>query len=243
MTEQADTARRERLDRDRVLRTAVALADEHGLDAVSMRRLAQVLGVVPMALYKHVAHKDALLDGMVDAVLAEVDAPDPHLDWADAVRARILSAREVMLRHPWARRVMESRGAPTPVVLAYMDSTIGTFLAGGLSVDLVHHVMHALGSRIFGFTQELYGTSRGPAAEPGDPETRAAMLQQLAAMFPNVVATATSRPHDPGSVVGAGCDDRFEFEFGLDLLLGGVERLHRERWTSADTASGGAGRG
>ncbi|GEA89777.1 TetR/AcrR family transcriptional regulator [Cellulomonas cellasea] len=239
MAEGAEVARRERLDRDRVLRTAVALADEHGIDAVSMRRLAQVLGVVPMALYKHVAHKDALLDGMVDAVLAEIDPPDPALGWADAVRGRILSAREVMLRHPWARRVMESRAAPTPVVLAYMDSTIGTFLAGGLSVDLVHHVMHALGSRIFGFTQELYDNAPGPTPDELaalGPEALAAM-QQTAAMFPNVVAVATSRPHDPGSVVGSGCDDEFEFEFGLDLLLGGVERLHRRGWSSSGAAS------
>lgn len=235
MVERTDATRRERLDRDRVLRAAVALADEDGIDAVSMRRLAQVLGVVPMALYKHVAHKDALLDGMVDAVLGEIDPPDPTVGWAEAVRARILSAREVMLRHAWARRVMESRAAPTPVVLAYMDSTIGTFLAGGLSVDLVHHAMHALGSRIFGFTQELYDTAPGPTPEELaalGPEAQAAM-QQLAVMFPNVVTVATSRPHDPGSVVGPGCDDRFEFEFGLDLLLGGVERLHRRGWSSS----------
>lgn len=240
MVDRADVARRERLDRDRVLRTAVALADEHGIDAVSMRRLAQELGVVPMALYKHVAHKDALLDGMVDAVLAEIDPPDAALTWADAVHGRILSAREVMLRHPWARRVMESRAAPTPVVLAYMDSTIGTFLAGGLSVDLVHHVMHALGSRIFGFTQELYDTAPGPTPDELaalGPEAQAAM-QQMAAMFPNVVTVATSRPHDPGSVVGAGCDDRFEFEFGLDLLLAGVERLHRRGWSSSGGSPG-----
>lgn len=231
-TERVGTERRERLDRDRVLRAAVALADEHGIDAVSMRRLAQVLGVVPMALYKHVAHKDALLDGMVDAVLGEIAPPDGSLGWADAVRGRILSARDVMLRHPWARRVMESRAAPTPVVLGYMDSTIGTFLAGGLSVDLVHHVMHALGSRIFGFTQELFETSPGAAPEVLDPQAQAATMQQMAAYFPNVVATATSRPHDAGSVVGSGCDDQFEFEFGLDLLLAGVERLHRRGWSS-----------
>lgn len=233
MTERTtDGARRERLDRERVLQAAVTLADEQGIDAVSMRRLAQELGVVPMALYKHVAHKDALLDGMVDAVLGEIDPPDPDADWVEAVRGRVLSAREVMLRHPWARRVMETRAAPTPVVLAYMDSTIGTFLAGGLSIDLVHHVMHALGSRIFGFTQELYETSPAPAAAGLGPEAQA-MMRQISAMFPNVVAVATSRPHDPGSVVGPGCDDRFEFEFGLDLLLGGVERLHRRGWTSA----------
>jgi len=218
-------ARREQLNRDRVLAAAVALADAEGVDAVSMRGLAQRLGVVPMALYKHVANKDELLDGMIDAVIGEIKPPVSEVDWRITVRHRILSARTVLLRHPWARRAMDSKTTPTPIVLAYMDSTIGMFLAGGLSVDLVHHVMHALGSRIFGFTQELYETA--PAAEV-PPE----VARFMAAQFPNIVAVATSRPHDPGSVVGPGCDDQFEFEFTLDLFLDGVERLHRNGWHS-----------
>jgi len=218
-------ARREQLNRDRVLAAAVALADAEGVDAVSMRGLAQRLGVVPMALYKHVANKDELLDGMIDAVVGEIEPPVSEVDWRTTVRRRILSARTVLLRHPWARRAMESKTTPTPIVLAYMDSTIGMFLAGGLSVDLVHHVMHALGSRVFGFTQELYETT--PAAEV-PPE----VARFMAAQFPNIVAVATSRPHDPGSVVGPGCDDQFEFEFTLDLFLDGVERLHRNDWHS-----------
>lgn len=220
---------RGQLSREKVLRSAVALADHSGLEAISMRRLAQALGVVPMALYKHVANKDELLAGLIDAVLAEIEPAHEGPDWVANVRRRILSARAVMLRHPWARRVMEAQAAPTPVVLAYMDSTIGMFLAGGLSVDLVHHVMHALGSRIFGFTQELYETDPGAAPEL-PPEAAAAM----AAAFPGIVAVASSRPHDPGSVVGSGCDDQFEFEFGIDLMLAGVERLHRLGWRSAD---------
>jgi len=218
-------ARREQLNRDRVLAAAVALADAEGVDAVSMRGLAQRLGVVPMALYKHVANKDELLDGIIDAVIGEIKPPVSEVDWRITVRHRILSARTVLLRHPWARRAMDSKTTPTPIVLAYMDSTIGMFLAGGLSVDLVHHVMHALGSRIFGFTQELYETA--PAAEV-PPE----VARFMAAQFPNIVAVATSRPHDPGSVVGPGCDDQFEFEFTLDLFLDGVERLHRNGWHS-----------
>ncbi|MEV6609212.1 TetR/AcrR family transcriptional regulator C-terminal domain-containing protein [Kutzneria sp. NPDC051319] len=218
-------ARREQLNRDRVLAAAVALADAEGADAVSMRGLAQRLGVVPMALYKHVANKDELLDGMIDAVVLEIEAPVDGLDWRSAVRRRILSARTVLLRHPWARRAMESKTTPTPIVLAYMDSTIGIFLSGGLSVDLTHHVMHALGSRVFGFTQELYDTT--PATEI-PPEVARFMAMQ----FPNIVAVATSRPHDPGSVVGPGCDDQFEFEFSIDLFLDGVERLHHKGWHS-----------
>ncbi len=229
MPTRTESGQREHLNRDRVLRTAVALADQAGIEAVSMRKLSQELGVVPMALYKHVANKEELLDGMVDAVIAEIDPPDGRLGWQAAVRQRILSARTVLLRHPWVRRVMESKAAPTPVVLAYMDSTIGMFLAGGLSVDLTHHVMHALGSRIFGFTQELYDDSQS-----ADPELQAAAARQMAEIFPNIVAVATSRSHDQQTVVGPGCDDQFEFEFGIDLLLDGVERLHRQGWSSTD---------
>jgi AcrR family transcriptional regulator len=227
VADQAEVAHRAPLSRDRVLRVAVALADEAGIDAVSMRRLAQELGVVPMALYKHVANKDALLDAMVDVVLGEIEPPDPGLDWRSAIRQRILSARQALLRHPWARRALEVQAAPTPVVLAYLDSTIGTFLAGGLSVDLTHHAMHALGSRIFGFTQELHQDSHVP-----DPEAFAAAAVQMAEVFPNIVTVATSRPHDEQSVVGPGCDDQFEFEFALDLLLDGFDRLHRQGWSS-----------
>ena len=228
MAQQAGGARRVPLTRDRVLRAAVALADDAGIDSVSMRRLAQELGVVPMALYKHVANKHELLDGMVDLVIGEIDPPDPDLDWKSAVRQRILSARRALLRHPWTRRVMEGQAAPTPAVLSYTDSTIGMFLAGGLSVDLTHHAMHALGSRIFGFTQELHQD-----AHVSDPEARAAIAQQLAGVFPNIVAVATSRPHDERSVVGPGCDDQFEFEFGLDLLLDGFDGLRRQGWRSS----------
>ncbi|MBP1161917.1 AcrR family transcriptional regulator [Rhodococcus sp. PvR044] len=220
--------RRTPLNRDRVLATAIALADSDGIEAVNMRRLSQELGVVPMALYKHVSNKDELLDAMVDTVVTEIDVPDPNLPWRNAIRSRILSARAMLLRHPWARRVMESRTAPTPAVLAYMDSTIATFTAGGLSVDLTHHVMHALGSRIFGFTQELFD-------EPADQEVPAAAAAQLAEAYPHIAAVAASHPHDEHSVVGTGCDDQFEFEFTIDLLLDGVERLHRQGWGSGQT--------
>ena len=151
-----EAPRRVPLSRDRVLRAAVALADDAGIESLSMRKLAQELGVVPMALYKHVANKEELLDGMVDVVVGEIDPPVHGTDWKSAVRQRILSARRALLRHPWASRVLESRTNPTPLVLGYMDSMIGMFRAGGFSVDLTHHVMHTVGSRIFGFTQELF---------------------------------------------------------------------------------------
>ena len=144
------------LTRERVLRTAIALADQGGIESLSMRKLAQALDVVPMALYRHVANKDELLDALVDVVVGEIDAPLVGADWKTSLRARILSARRALLRHPWASRLMESRKTPTPVVLGYMDSMIGMFRTGGFSLDLTHHALHAMGSRMFGFTQELF---------------------------------------------------------------------------------------
>ncbi|HEY7754719.1 MAG TPA: TetR family transcriptional regulator, partial [Actinomycetota bacterium] len=160
---------REPLSRDRILRAAVALADAGGVESISMRRIAQELDVVPMALYKHVAGKDELLDGMIDVVVGEIDPPIEGADWKATMRERILSARRALLRHPWASRVLESRGEPTPTVVAYFDSMMGVFLAGGFSVDLMHHAMHVMGSRILGFSQELFDdTSSMPEEEAAE---------------------------------------------------------------------------
>jgi AcrR family transcriptional regulator len=187
--------------------------------------------VVPMALYKHVTNKEELIDGMIDFVVGEIEPPQTGIDWRLAVRQRILSARQAQLRHPWASRAMEGRSTPTMTVLAYMNSMIGMFLAGGFSTDLAHHCMHALGSRMFGFTQELYTGSQGatPSAE---------QARQLALMFPHIAAVATIAVHDDGTIVGPGCDDAFEFEFALDLVLDGFELLRRRNWRSADRQTG-----
>jgi AcrR family transcriptional regulator len=229
-------AQRVRLNRDRVLQAAVALADDIGLAPLSMRRLAQELDVVPMALYKHVANKDELLDGMIDVIITEIDPPATGLDWKDVVRRRILSARSVLQRHQWARQVLETRTNKTPGVLAYMDSFIGMFLDGGFSVDLTHHVMHAIGSRMWGFTQELFdepaGQDNGPVQEL-DEAMQQAMFQAMASRYPNVLKIAMASAHDQDAVVGQGCDDQFEFEFALDLLLDGIGKLHAQDWTSA----------
>ncbi|WP_087874503.1 TetR/AcrR family transcriptional regulator C-terminal domain-containing protein [Arthrobacter globiformis] len=240
MARQIEERRRVRLNRQRVLQAAVSLADEAGIDELSMRRLGQELGVVPMALYKHVANKDELLDGMVEEIISEIDpaviAPEAGgEDWKNAVRLRVLSARAVLQRHRWARQVLESRTNQIPAVLGYMDSFIAMFLAGGFSVDLTHHVMHAMGSRIWGFTQELFDDSAGPGGGTGgemSPEAQAAVFEEMAARYPNILQVATAASHDEGSVVGHGCDDQFEFEFALDLLLDGFERLHRQGWAS-----------
>jgi len=203
-----------------VLRAAVARADKAGIESLSMRRLAEELGVVPMALYKHMANKEELLDGMIDVVVGEIDPPVAGAGWKSAVRQRILSARRALLRHPWASQVMESKQNPTPLVLAYMDTMIGLFRAGGFSVNLTHHVMHTIGSRVLGFSQELFNDS-----STIDPEVAAAMMRELGPKFPNVLAIATAASHEEASVVGPGCDDQYEFEFALDLLLDGFERL------------------
>jgi len=208
------------LSRERVLAAAVALADRDGVETLSMRRLASELGVVPMALYKHVANKEELLDGMLDVVVQEFDPPRTDLSWREAVRERILSAREALLRHPWASRVMETRTEPTPVVMAYMDSMIAMFRAGGFSIELTHHAMHAMGSRLMGFSQELFNDQSDT-----DPAIEAEMFTQLAHVYPSIYELYVSIAHDDASVVGPGCDDRFEFEFALDLMLDGLERM------------------
>ncbi|WP_179813465.1 TetR/AcrR family transcriptional regulator [Allostreptomyces psammosilenae] len=223
---QANTSTRPRapLSRERVLATAVALADEGGVDALSMRRIAQALGVVPMALYKHVSNKNELLDGMIDALVGEIDPPATDTDWKTAIRRRVLSARRMLLRHPWAPGVIESRikarATPTPAVLEYLDSMVGIFRAGGFPVDLVHHAMHVMGSRLLGFSQELFEDSPG-----GEPDPDALPPEEMAARYPHLTELAMAVAHDPDSVVGSGCDDQFEFEFALDLTLDGLERL------------------
>ena len=217
---------RERLSRGRVLAAAVKLADAQGLDAVSMRGLAQELGVVPMALYKHVADKEELLDGMVDAAIGEIEVSGRPEGWKATVRAHVLAARVVQLRHPWLRRAMETRTNRTLAVLERTDRVIGVLRSGGFSDALTHHAMHTLGSRLWGFTQDLFET-QGPTPAPS-PEQAA----RLAAAFPDLAAVAGATAHDTTSVVGAGCDDQFEFEFALDLLLDGLERLREQDWPS-----------
>ena len=222
MTTEIDVSAQPRspLTKERVLSTALALADQGGIESLSMRKLAQALDVVPMALYRHVANKDELLGGLVDVVVGEIDPPLEGAEWKTAIRARILSARRALLRHPWASRVMESRTEPTPTVLAYMDSMMGMFRAGGFSIDLVHHVLHAMGSRLMGFSQELFNDSTDV-----DPRADAEMFRAMADRYPHIAELVEVVMHDDASVVGAGCDDQFEFEFALDLMLDGLEKL------------------
>ncbi len=213
------TKARARLSRERILVAAVALADREGVGSLSMRRVAQDLDVVPMALYKHLANKEEMLGAMLDVVVGEIDLPASGPDWKVAIRDRILSARQALLRHPWASRVIEVRTEPTPIVMGYMDSMIGMFRAGGFSIDLTHHAMHAMGSRLLGFSQELFN-DRSDA----DPSMDAEMYAAMAGAYPSIYELFSAVSHDDASVVGQGCDDQFEFEFALDLMLEGLER-------------------
>ena len=221
-------AARAPLSRPRVLRAAIALADDGGIDSLTMRRLAEKLGAEAMSLYYHVANKEAVLDGVVEVILDEideavstVDGPPADVDWKNAMRTRILTAREVLLRHPWAPAVIESRTTVSPAAMRYFDGLLGLFRQGGFSYDLAHHALHALGSRALGFTQELF--------EPDDPdpgeEDATGMLEEMADEFPHLVGMVAEVSHnDPDSTLGW-CDDQFEFEFALDLILDGLERL------------------
>lgn len=205
-----------------MLQAAVRLADTAGIESLSMRRLGQELGVEAMALYNHVDNKEDLLDGMVDVVVGKIAPAADAADWKAALRGRALSGREVLKHHPWAPAVFESRKNATPTMMAYMDTIIAIFREGGFSLDLTHHAFHALGSRMLGFTQELFDDSEG---QDTSPEAMALLIQQLSQSYPNMAAMVQEISHDEDSIVGQGCDDQFEFEFALDLLLDGLERL------------------
>ena len=140
------------LTRERVLKAAVALADDDGIESLSMRRLAHELGVEAMSLYNHVDNKENILGGMVDVVVDEIIEPSSESDWKTAMHQKATSARQALLRHPWAPDLIASRNEATPTVIKYIDSVIGILLRGGFSNDLAHHSLHALGSRVLGFT-------------------------------------------------------------------------------------------
>ena len=227
-TKQEDR-RRTPLSRERVLDAAVTLADAEGIEAVTMRALAESLGVEAMSLYYHVANKEALFDGIVEVIgteiLAQAEAtpsPDPSEDWRGALRSRILAARAVMLRHKWAPGVIESRRFISPPLAVNFEAIIGIFRRGGFSYDLTHHAMHALGSRALGFAQELF-----VPATPDDEQVNEDMMEEMAEQFPYMTEMLAEIAHDdPDSTIGW-CDDQTEFEFSVDLMLDGLEKLRR----------------
>jgi AcrR family transcriptional regulator len=214
-----------RLSRDAIVAAGIGLADADGLDALSMRRLAAELGVNPMSLYHHLRDKDALLDAMLDAVVAGIEADDAPLarpsDWTARLRDLLLAARATMLGHPWAVQVLAQRDVPTPSTLRHVDRVLGLMRGGGCSVDLAHHALHLLGSRILGFSQDLFDDAPDDAV---DPAVRAAQAGAWAAVMPHVAELALAATHDGGL---GGCDDDAEFAFALDVILEGLERRRR----------------
>jgi AcrR family transcriptional regulator len=209
------------LTKARVLEAAVDLADSGGIESLSMRKLGDRLGVEGMALYRHVQNKDAILDGIVDAVISEVDVRAPDDDWKAALRQLSIAARVVMVRHPWAPAVIVARPEVGPATLRHIDRVLAILESAGFPIDLAHHALHVFGSRVFGFTQDPFNDT---ADVRSDPATAAAIAEALAATYPSVGRLALAASHD-GSL--GGCDDDFEFAFGLDLILDGLERVRR----------------
>jgi AcrR family transcriptional regulator len=197
----------------------IELADRDGIESISMRRLAQELGVEAMSLYTHVRNKDDLLDGMVDAVIGEIPASADGADWKTSLRQMALAARSVVLTHPWAPRPIESRATPGPAALRYINTVLGILREGGFTVAQAHHALHILGSRLLGFTQELFDDSGDV-----DPETAASIAGELGATLPYIAEMALAVTH--AGALGP-CDDDAEFEFALDLILDGLDRLQR----------------
>ncbi len=217
LTPPARTATRRRpLSRDRVLRAAIRLADEDGLEAVSMRKLGQVLRVEAMSLYKHVANKDDILDGMADLVMGDFEVPPGDVEWRTAIRRGAISAHQVLLRHPWASSLIESRLNAGPARLRYMDAVIGTLSAAGFAMPMAIRAIMALDSHTYGFAlQEL----AWPFDVENAPEVAATFARGLpAGEYPSLVAMAEM-------VTTAAHGVPVDFEFGLDLILDGLERL------------------
>ena len=213
-TEPQTGARREPLSRERVLRAAVALADEGGIGSLTMRRLGQDLGVEAMSLYKHVKNKDDLLDGIVDLVVGDIDVPPTGIPWKEAMRHRAISAHELMLAHPWAALQVMSRFNIGPGMTRYLDATLGRLREGGFSIHGALDAWHTLDSHIYGFTLQELGL---PFEVEETQQVSADVLQQLPVdEFPHVVEVITK-------IMQTGRVE--DFEFGLDLILDGLERI------------------
>jgi AcrR family transcriptional regulator len=209
--------RRAQLTRERVVTAGIELADRDGIESISMRRLAQELSVEAMSLYTHVRNKDDLLDGMVDAVIGKIATSTGVADWKVSLRQMALAARSILLTHPWAPRLVESRTTPGPATLRYIDAVIGVLREGGFTIAQAHHALHILGSRALGFTQDLFDDS-----DELEPETAASLASELGATLPYVAEMVLAVTH--GGALGR-CDDDTEFEFALDFILDGLERL------------------
>ena len=206
------------LNRHRVIDAAVALADAGGFDSLSMRNLADELGAAPMALYRHVANKEDLLDGMIDLVFGEIDFPFPTTDWKSSMRRRAVSARAALLRHRWAIGLMESRLHPGPASAEHHNATMGCLREAGFPFREAVHAYNLLDSYTYGFAlQEKYIPFETPEESA---EMAQVTVGERGDEFPylaEVVAELGKR----------GYDYTEEFEFGLDLILDSLERYKK----------------
>jgi AcrR family transcriptional regulator len=210
----------EQLSEERVLRTAVVLADQHGLEWLSMRKLADELGVSPMSPYYYVPNKDRLIDGMIDIVFGEIEPPSLELDWKEAMRRRAVSTRAALSRHRWAVGQMEGRTTHGPANLRLHDAVLGCLRAAGFSLEMTVHAYSVQDSYIYGFAlQETDMASETPEDFAAEAQRQMRTYAPMLADFPNLVEVVG------GHVAKAGYDYEAEFLFGLDLILDGLERL------------------
>jgi AcrR family transcriptional regulator len=216
------SAKRGPLSRERVLRAAIRLADESGVEALTMRKLAKELGVEAMSLYNHVANKSDILDGIVEIVFSEIELPANGVDWRTAMRQRAISTREALSRHRWAVGLMESRMTPGPANVRLHDSVLGCLRRAGFAVEMAVHAYSVQDSYIYGFALQENGFALQRNALPAAEESLAkVMLRQRpsAEEYPYIAEIVG------GYVTGSGYEFSDEFEFGLDLILDGLEAL------------------
>ena len=206
------------LSRERVLRAAVDLADAGGVEALSMRRLGQELGVEAMSLYRHVRNKGDLVDGMVDLVFDEIGLPPRGTDWQTAMRQRATAAREGLARHPWAIGLMESRSTPGPATLQHHDAVIGCLREAGFSIPMAAHAYSVLDSYIYGFALQQKSLAFKTSEELAE-VARNILRRFPVQAYPHLTELALQHVLQPGY------DYADEFAFGLDLILDGLERV------------------
>jgi AcrR family transcriptional regulator len=206
------------LTRERVLRAALALADEKGIESLTMRELGLRLGVEAMSIYNHVANKDDILDGMVDLVVSEIDLPSDAVGWKEAMRRRAISAQAVFSRHPWSSGMIDARESSGPARLRYLDWVLGTLRQAGFSLDIAARAFALLDSYIYGSGRQQHNMAAGSGAEPE--QMAEAFLQALPAdEYPFL------REMIVDHAMVSGYDGNADFEFGLDLILDGLQRL------------------
>jgi AcrR family transcriptional regulator len=211
------------LSRDRILQAALDLADEGGIEALTMRKLGQVLGFEAMSLYNHVANKDDVLDGILDLVLDETDPPSPAGDWHTAIRSSAISVHQGLTRHPWACPLLMSPGRIRPARLQYMDSLLGRLREAGFSAETTYHAYHVLDAHIFGF-------SLWQANHSYDAVLVSDMAAEFARMIP-VDVYPYLHEHGEQHLSEGPHHDVSAFEFGLDFILDGLEKIRARTLT------------